>query len=237
MHRGARLFTTGSRSGRGAVLGLGLLGFALAAGQPARAADDGYENVFSSVLDSVGIIKSDPPPEIEYRERPPLVLPPSATLPKPASAPQRSAAWPQDPDVLKRRKASADARAPNSLDPSQSNKGILLSKDELLKGRGQDEPVRPNTCGNDGNQRGCLVINPDELKAENDRWNAANPQKTDTLVAGKEPPREWLTEPPKGYMKPAKTMKATAEAPELKLDPGSPRYDAEMAAKKAHEDQ
>ena len=189
------------------------------------------------MLGSVGIIKSDPPPEIEYRERAPLVLPPSASLPKPAAAPKRSAAWPEDADVLKRRKDSADARAPHTLDPSLSDKGVLLSKDELLKGRGQGEPVRPNDCGNDGNQRGCLVVNPEELKAEGDRFSAANPDKADTLVAGKEPQREWLTEPPKGYLKPTRTMKATAEAPDEKLDQSSPRYDAQLAAKKAREEQ
>ena len=106
-----------------------------------------------------------------------------------------------------------------------------------MRGRGQGAPVRPNDCGNDGNQRNCLVVNPDELRAEGDRYSAANPDKSDALVAGKEPPREWLTQPPKGYMAPARTMKATAEARDERLDPSSPRYDQQLAAKRARDEQ
>ena len=63
---------------RGAALAAGLLGLCLLGGSglggasSAQAADDGYANVFSSVLGSVGLIKDDPAPDIQYRERPPL---------------------------------------------------------------------------------------------------------------------------------------------------------------------
>ena len=225
---------TGSMGTRRCTLvAASLLGLSFTAGMPARAADDGYANVFSSVLGAVGVITPDKSPDIEYRERPPLVLPPSDTLPKPAAgAATRSAAWPQDPDVVRHRKEASEARAPHTLDPTLSDKGVLLSKDELLKGRGQDEPVRPNECGNDGNGRNCLVLSPDELKAEGERYRAANPDKSDTLVAGQEPDRVYLTQPPRGYMKATKAVKATTEAPEEKVDDASPRYMQQQAQKK-----
>ena len=75
-------------------------------------------------------------------------------------------------------------------------------------------------------------MNPDELKAEGERFSATNPDKADTLVAGKEPDRVFLTQPPKGYMKATKAVKATTEAPEEKLDDSSPRYMQQQEARK-----
>lgn len=233
---------TGSLASRRGVAAASLIGLAVAAASPARAADDGYDNVFSSVLGSIGLIKGDAPPDIQYRERPPLVLPRTAELPKPVTGSSRhSAAWPQDPDVLRRRKESEEARAPHTRDPMLSDKGGLLSPDEMAKGRGGDAgapsggPVRPNECGNDGQH--CLLVNPDVLKAEGERYRASNPEKSDTLVAGQEPDRVFLTQPPKGYMKPLKTVKATAEAPEEKLDPSNPRYVAQETARRKADQQ
>lgn len=223
---------SGSPAGR-RVAFAALIASGLAAGT-ARAADDGYDNVISSVLGAVGIIKGDAPPEIEYRERPPLVLPRSAALPKPAAvASKRSPAWPQDPDVVRRRKEAEEARAPQSPNAGVSDKGVLLSREDELKGRAAGEPVRPNECGNDGQH--CLILNPNELRAEGERFRAANPEKSDTLVAGKEPDRMFLTQPPKGYLKPARSVKATTEAPEEKLNDSSPRYMQELEAKKKAE--
>ena len=232
---------SGSMAGRRRILmAASLLGVGSALCVPARAADDGYANVFSSVLGSVGLIKSDPPPVIEYRERPPLVLPRDPTLPKPAVGVQHTAAWPQDPDVLKRRREAQEAHAPHTLNPALSDHGVSLSRDDIAKGRiaaedsKSDQPIRPGNCGNDGQH--CLLLSPAQLQAESDAYRAANPDKADTLVAGQEPAREFLTQPPKGYLKPVKAVKATAEAPEEKLDPSSPRYAQQQeAAKRAAE--
>lgn len=219
---------------RGSFAAAGLIGLCALAVSPARAADDGYANVFSSVLGSVGIIKTDAPPPIEYRERPPLVLPKDAALPKPMSGGvKHTAAWPQDPDVLQRSKEAAEARAPHRMGAIHSDKGEILSAEELAKGRAaESEPVRPNDCGNDGQGHNCIVLSPDVLRAENDHYRAVNPDKSDTLVAGQEPTRDFLTQPPRGYMKPVKAVKATTEAPEEKVDDSSPRYMQQQEAKK-----
>ncbi len=198
----------------------------LAAG-PARAADDGYANVFSSVLGAVGVISVERSPEIEYRERPPLVLPPGAQLPKPVPVgAKRTAAWPQDPDVAKRRKAAEDARGP--LQALGAERNETVTKADLLKGRdsaagGGGEPVLLNDCGSaNAKTRHCLVMSPDELKREGEAFAAANPDKDLTLKAGVEPERNYLTQPPKGYMAPTRTVKATAEAPQPKVDDANP---------------
>ncbi len=210
----------GSLTGLAGSIFAGLVGLGLGLASPARAADDGYANVFSSVLGAMGVIKPDAPPEIEYRERAPLVLPPQVALPKPTAESKRTASWPQDPDVARRRKDAEEARAPRN-NPLNDKEGLLTGA-EMAKGRGQTSPVAPTNCGVNGNARGCLVVSPDELKAEGERFAASNPNSTDTITAGKEPDRVYLTQPPKGYMKATRTVKATAEAPEQKIDEANP---------------
>ena len=85
------------------------------------------------------------------------------------------------------------------------------------------EAVQPNDCYGDGNSRNCLLVNPDALRAMGEQFKAANPDKADALVAGKEPDRVYLTQPPKGYMKATKTVKATTEAPAPIVDASNPR--------------
>ena len=200
----------------------------LAAG-PVWAADDGYQDVFSSVATAVGIMKADPSPEIDYRERSPLVLPPKMDLPHPAAEIAHPASWPTDPDVARRGRAAADGRAPS--ENLLGNRNEVLSKAELMKGRvntrdGDSIPessLRASRCGKDGNNRACLPTS-DDLAAEGENFKANNPETADKkeLQAGVEPDRVYLTQPPKGYMKTSKTVKVTTEAPRVYHDESNP---------------
>jgi hypothetical protein len=203
--------------------------FVLSAGL-AQAADDGYENVVSSVLTAVGVMTPDKTPDIDYRERPALVLPPKMTLVKPADgAGPKTAAWPKDPDVIKRRKAAEEARAPslNIL----GNVDTKMSHDDAMKGRidaadsGEvpESAARQARCGNNGNQRSCLVLSPDEMKSMDERYEASGLGQKKELAVGEEPEREYLTQPPKGYLRISKAVKATTEAPKPKLDDANPK--------------
>lgn len=201
----------------GAVAGL----FVVTAG-PVWAADDGYQDVFSSVATAVGLLKPDPTPDIDYRERAPLVLPPKMDLVAPSAAISHPASWPQDPDVARRSKAASDSRAPVGYGRGPD----VLSKEEMLKGRVDGRPLsaqRAADCGNNGNRRNCLVLSPDQLKAEGEHYRENNPEaETDVVEAGKEPDREYLTQPPKGYMVVTKTVRATAAAPKVYHDESNP---------------
>ena len=212
-----------------ALFGAAVLAGLAGSGGAAFAADDGYENVFSSVLTAVGLLKADESPEIDYRERAPLVLPPKQDLQKPLPAGSaRTAAWPQDPDVLRRRKEAEEARAP--LRNILGNTNDVISKDELLKGRvagSADAPEsarRHDRCGHQANQPGCLVLSPDQLREEDARFEAAGgaASRKKELVAGQEPDRMYLTQPPHGYLKTTKTVKATEEAPKGYVDNANP---------------
>lgn len=203
-----------------AIVATGVVAMGLGLVSPAQAADDGYANVFSSLLSVTGLIKADPPPEIEYRERAPLVLPPQTTLPPPVPpGAKRTAAWPQDPDVVRRRKEAEEARAPRTL----SDKEELLTKAEAERGRVQNKPFATNSCGAKGNARGCLVVSPEELRAESEHYEAVNPETKEVLAAGQEPDRDYLTQPPKGYLKVTKAVKATTEAPQPRVSESDPR--------------
>lgn len=192
---------------------------------PAFAADDGYENVFSSVLTAVGVLTPDAAPEIDYRERAPLVLPPKQTLVKPQEpGVARTAAWPSDADVIRRKKAADDAKAPVESTFNHTNDHVM-SKDEQMK-------YRASQSGEDSDAYGCSIshksmshcrIDPDAMKAEDKRYKAMNAgHADDELTAGVEPERLYLTQPPKGYLKATKNVVATHEAPQPKRDDSSP---------------
>jgi hypothetical protein len=213
-----------------AVLGVAASLLLATAVLPAQAADDGYQDVFSSVVTAIGIMKDDPSPEIDYRERAPLVLPPRSDLPAPSVQAARPASWPTDPDVERRKKAAADARAPS--ENLLGNRNVLASKTELMSGRSEggessaipDSSVRASRCGNNGNGRGCLVVSPDALRAESEHYEQSNPDtKRGEVEAGIEPDRVYLTQPPKGYLKTTKTVKVTNDGPKRYVDPSNPK--------------
>ncbi len=205
----------------------GLVTLVIGVAQPASATDDGYQNVFTSVLGAVGVLPQEQSPEIDYRERPPLVLPPKQVLVKPQQpGAMRSAAWPVDPDVARRKKASEDAKAPI---PSLFSRGEdrPLSKDEALKYRAEGTPADVEQdaygCSINHNSMSHCRSDPDEMKREEERFKQMNPdKKSDALTAGVEPERLYLTQPPKGYLKATKTLTATHEAPQPKRDDSSP---------------
>src|SRR5712691_1378090 len=79
---------------------------------------------------------------IEYRERAPLVVPPSRTLPPPQqgeAAINNNPAWPKDPDVVKRKAEAARKKQPASNKTAAETmieEGRPLSRAELERGRG-----------------------------------------------------------------------------------------------------
>lgn len=200
--------------GRGALMALTLgLGFAVVT--PALAADDGEGSMFGTILSTVtGVGKAkDVELPVEYRERAPLVVPPNkADLPPPLpSAAARNPAWPKDPDVEAARKAAALGRAPAPMPVN----GIedKLSREELAKGRiaskGATAPV-PMGCDS-LLDRSCGGETPEHF------WNVMKTSKGESkevaLQPGQEPPREYLTQPPKGYLAPRKVAKYSFDSP------------------------
>jgi len=178
---------------------------------PARAEDSGQSfdsKVFGSVLRGLGLRNGDEP-QINYQERPPLVIPPNSDLPPPENANAatlNNAAWPNDPDIARARIEAAKARnrnvqaeieiEQNPLRPDQMTPGAKKGK-PLRNARKADNP----SISSDGTDR----LNPRELGYNGGLWgNMFGPvdDRSTARFTG-EAPRAELTEPPPGYMTPS----------------------------------
>ncbi|MGE3247215.1 MAG: hypothetical protein AB7F96_07125 [Beijerinckiaceae bacterium] len=196
----------------GAVAAMGL------ASVPARALDDdGHQSIFQTFTGLLGTQigipgvggsdKQDAP--IHYRERAPLVLPPSNSLRSPMpSVRQRNAAWPKDPDVERARRAAA----PRGIVPRDDAGNEILTPQYLRNtGRLSRNTSRDPYAEQCDMSRDPLAT-PCNVK---DMWSVLKNNKLKDgpkdLVAGQEPPRRNLTDPPTGYRTPSRKVKYTFE--------------------------
>jgi hypothetical protein len=139
---------------------------------------------------------------VEFRERAPLVVPPSRTLPPPQSGDviARNPAWPKDPDVRRRNEAVTTAAQKARLRgaaEAMEEEGRALRPNELDIGRiarsteqvqSPDEaarPLPPSALGTKG------LMDLFSMK----------PEKPTEFT--QEPSRSSLTEPPPGYQTPS----------------------------------
>ncbi len=186
---------------------LGSLALVLLVGsmdQRARAADDDDDAAFDTkimrnILRSLGLRRSDDT-GIEYRERSPLVIPPSRNLPPPETAtlPPPGLAWPDDPDAKRARQAKAASKGPlgnpepadrgRPLLPSEYSRNTPASRDSRPDGKAHPDPMRP--------------MSPAELDAKS-LWGGIFQKKEEYATFSGEPPRTSLVEPPTGYRTPS----------------------------------
>jgi hypothetical protein len=163
--------------------------------------DNGDDNLpdavfFRNVLKGFGLQRGDD--AIEYRERSPLVVPPTRDLPPPESdAKKTNASWPVDPDLKRKKEAAANARKSSSIDESRA-----LRPNEMMPGgtdvKGSEAKSLPTDAPADG-----APMKPSALGFNG--WGIGNlfTPPPDSTTFTQEPPRDSLTEPPAGYRTPA----------------------------------
>jgi hypothetical protein len=149
---------------------------------------------------------------IEYRERAPLVVPPSRDLPPPQSeAPAaRIPAWPKDPDVARRKEATAAEKAKlrRSVDNVTEN-SRPLRPDELDKVNGQASTPAPTKGGPAGPtpEEAGRPLSPSQLGGTKNFfdsiWSSIGPARPESAPFTGEPPRTSMTAPPPGYQTPS----------------------------------
>lgn len=200
-----------------------------AAGQ-ARADDDDDDEPFETKIMKaiLGINDKD---SIDYRERAPLVVPPTMNLVPPEQAKINNPAWPKDADVQEKKKRRAAAKQPRRdpelegrpLTPAELNPSGAVAR----RGAGAD----PNRSANpefDGQR----PLQPNELGYKGGLFDSMfrDTRKPETAVFSGEPARSALTDPPPGYMTPSPSqpygLGAKKEAPKpFKLeDRGTTNY-------------
>jgi len=149
---------------------------------------------------------------IDYRERAPLVVPPSRDLPPPQSerSVERNPNWPKDPDVARRKEATAaeKAKLKRSADAAEEE-SRPLRPDELEKGRGQ----AGTAAGSIGNTRptgedAARPLPPSQMGTGSKNFldaifSSIGPQKPESAPFNGEPPRTSMTDPPPGYQTPS----------------------------------
>jgi hypothetical protein len=193
---------------RAALTGLSAVVLIAAAAPGARADDEEDDKAdfgtsfLRNVLSSVGLQRSDSRPDINYRERSPLVVPPKIDLPPPeAPSTANDPRWPTDPDV-KRRREAATARKREVFDSSIED-SRLMTPAEISRGRvaGGNAKAAPR-----GNRDVDETVLPASEMTKGSRKSGImsifrSEPETATFVA--EPPRTALTEPPVGYRTPS----------------------------------
>jgi hypothetical protein len=193
----------------------GLVGIGLAfAGVSAVLANDDDEDTFEQkiikgILGGLGVDVGRP--GIEYRERSPLVVPPSRDLPAPedAATVQTNPAWPRDQEVRRAREARAKDRTPLSTigTPEEPGQSRRMTPEELRRGAipGAGRVTDPKTGSINDIDQG-RPLRPSEL------GNTKSLFSLDSLLGGHkpeqstfsgEPPRTALTQPPPGYQTPS----------------------------------
>src|SRR5215470_10516142 len=167
---------------------------------------------------------------IEYKERPPLVVPPSRNLPAPVASGSltvNNPAWPADPDE-KKRAAARKARAERKpLDPYKA--GDPLKPSELAAGR-TDRPGVKTSEGPDHSPE----MTPSQLGYTGGLWSSilglgktfTGEKDIETAKFAREPARHSLTDPPLGYRTPSASqpygINAKAEAEKARAQQRGP---------------
>ncbi len=168
--------------------------------------EDTFEQkIIKNILGGMGVDVGRP--GIDYRERSPLVIPPTRDLPPPqaAGAATRNAAWPRDPErntvrVTRTRNARATADDPGSES--------VLTPDELRRGVNPRAPRVTDPSQNTGSIEEAnqgRQMSPTQLNSKGIfNWDAL--MGTHLKDQGKfesEPSRSALTQPPPGYQTPS----------------------------------
>jgi hypothetical protein len=179
---------------------------------PARAFDD-KPSTFDPIMNLIGLGKEDDDkPQIDFRERPKLVVPKSTELPPPqAGGNQRAANWPVDQDTSRRRAAQAAAKAPRVIG---LNANPMISPAELQKGRSDEKPTSAELCNTRiSGTPDCSALTPTEKLKQVFSLGGPSSEEREVSKPGVEPDREYLTEPPKGYRKASTYVEVKQRAP------------------------
>jgi hypothetical protein len=192
-----------------AVMGCALAALVLGAA-PARAQEETPEmKILDKLMGAIGLSRG-PGEGIDYRERSPLVLPPSAnaslggagTLPPPQTDKIADPNWPVDPEVKEARAIAAMNKKDDGRTSSQrmDDQGRPMLRSELEKGRTNRRQNNPT-----GDESGMRPSSWTDLGYKGGIFSSVFSKQQDEAPASftGEPPRTSLIAPPSGYQTPS----------------------------------
>jgi hypothetical protein len=193
------------------------LAVALAWSSGSARAEDDDENVpldtklFRGFMKDLGLSRSGDG-MIEYRERAPLVVPPTRELPPPRDEADvsKTPAWPKDPDVARRKQDLAAEKAKLKGNLSVEEQARALRPDELDKpGRaiGDKKSADAQGAGKSAEDTSRPLM-PSDLGTKTEKifgsiWSSFTPAKPESAPFTGEPTRDAMTAPPSGYQTPS----------------------------------
>lgn len=166
--------------------------------------DDTFEQkIIKGMLNGLGVDTGRP--TIDYRERSPLVIPPSTNLPPPDSNARlvKNPAWPNDPDTKKHKPPPGETRLVNGSLRNNAMENPQLMPSELNKGRadGASKVTAPDPNANLDPGRPVM---PDALGYAGGLMTSVfGYTKEESEPFTGEVPRTNLTQPPAGYQTPS----------------------------------
>ena len=181
----------------------------------ARAEDDEEDvpydtKILRSLMTGLGLKRDGEGSGIDYRERSPLVVPPSRDLPPPeAAAPAPNAAnWPVDPDETRRKEAIKARKKAAATRYQVEDEGRALSQKDLTPGAATaGRQPTPQTGRGDGKAKEAgdrMSVFDLGYKGDMFGWNSLfGKDKGEVAKFESEPPRNSLVEPPAGYRTPS----------------------------------
>ncbi len=175
----------------------GALMISFCASAPAHAADDEEEAPEITFFKKMFGITDQA--AIDYRERSPLVVPPTRNLPSPETVSAESNPnWPKDPEKTPKKKVQKLSVT------DQQVAGKPISPYEMDKGRKAGAGLTPSSS-KDGGDR----MSPSELGYKGGLFGGLfkkDDEKGEVAVFEGEGPRTTLTAPPTGYMTPSSSQ-------------------------------
>jgi hypothetical protein len=180
---------------------------ALATALPAAAQNDEGPSELQKLFGAAGLLELPKDP-IDYQERSPFVVPPSAVLPPPSNVgdvAKLNPEWPADPDWRRAR----DGAAQSKISPEDRRGNFYPGGNVKVEDMSRVNPAKPDKKkGNDPSSGGGYATAGEEAKAGADRYSPSQLGfqgwgKKDSVSYTGEPERSLLTEPPAGYRVPS----------------------------------
>ena len=144
---------------------------------------------------------------INYRERPPLVVPPNlGQLPQPeANAIANTAAWPKDPELVERKKRAAVKKNQRRRSSEEDDRALSPAELDVYGRKAAGSTVLNPTGPQDAEADGQRRKTPSELGYKGGLLGGLfkDNSKPEVATFTNEPTRNELTQPPPGYRTPS----------------------------------